>query len=113
MENMQDTETSVEEERGKRTSLEKNWDIVILCSPLVVDWIRKTFEEQIADQQLPASVIWAGPSYRYGQGVVVIEWEGEPSDHFVGQLEIDTEVIDYMLYEVPTVEGAELAASRG
>jgi len=45
--------------------------------------------------------------------VVVIEWEGEPSDHFVGQLEIDTEVIDYMLYEVPTVEGAELAASRG
>lgn len=113
MESIQDKETGVEEKREKKAGREKNWDIVILCSPLVVDWIRKTFEEQIADQQLPASVIWAGPSYRYGQGVVVIEWEGEPSDHFVGQLEIDTEVIDYMLYAVPTVEGAELVTSRG
>lgn len=85
--------------------MEKNWDIIILCSPLVIDWIRKTFAEQIDDQQLPASIIWAGSSSRYGQGVVVIEWEGEPSEHFVGQLKIDTEVIDYMLYEVPTVEG--------
>lgn len=85
--------------------MEKNWDVVILCSPLVIDWIRRTFAAQIDDQQLPASIIWAGSSSRYGQGVVVIEWEGEPSERFVRQLAIDTEVIDYMLYEVPTVEG--------
>lgn len=83
---------------------EKIWHIVVLCSPLVVDWLCKTFTAQIADQQLPATIIWSGASYRYGQGMVVMAWWEKPSDRFVEQLEIDSEVIDYVLYEVPAVE---------
>lgn len=88
----------------KCSGREKIWHVVILCSPLVVDWLCKTFTAQIADQQLPVIIIWSGASYRYGQGMVVMAWQKKPSDHFVEQLEIDSEVIDYVLYEVPMPE---------
>lgn len=95
-------------------SRQKIWHVVILCSPLVVDWLCKTFTAQIADQQLPATIIWSGASYRYGQGMVVMAWWKKPSDHFVEQLEIDSEVIDYVLYKVPMSENkSNVMASSG
>lgn len=84
--------------------MKKSLDIVILCSPLMADWISKTFEMQIADQRLPASVIWSGQSSRYGQGVVIIQWKGEALAHFTRQLEIDSDVIDYLIYQLPEIE---------
>lgn len=78
--------------------------LLILCSPLMVAWISQTFELQIADQHLPASILWSGHSCRYGQGLVLIAWQGEVPADFLHQLEIDTEVIDYARYPVASVE---------
>jgi hypothetical protein len=80
--------------------MENHQGIVILCSPSLVNWMHKTFAELFADQRLPASIAWSGHSCRYGQGVVMVTWKGEVSEHFLGQLEIDTDVIDYVLYNV-------------
>lgn len=87
-----------------------NRDIVIVCASRLAAGMGQAFQVQLAEQALPASVIWFGISAKYQQGIVVLEWEGEVPSSFVQQLEIDTDIIDYMLYEVPTVEGESIDA---
>jgi hypothetical protein len=96
------------ENRGK--CIVNNRDIVILCSPRLVQAISAAFSVQFEAQKLDASVIWAGTSAKYGQGVIVIEWEGDVPEDFVDQLKREVDFIDYMLYEVPTIEGESMDA---
>lgn len=84
--------------------MENNRDIVILCSPRLVKAIAEAFRIQFEAEEREASVIWAGTSLKYGQGVIVIEWAGEVPADFLNQLEREPDFIDYMLYEVPTIE---------
>lgn len=82
-----------------------NRDIVILCSPLLVEGMADAFRTQIVDSGWDASLIWAGTSARFGQGVIVLEWRGPIPEDFVANLKLDSDCIDYMFYEVPTIEG--------
>jgi hypothetical protein len=82
----------------------KNYHLVIFCSPRLVQEISDAFSTQFEHQELPARVLWAGASAKYGQGVIVLFWMGALSVDFLNQLEREPDFIDYLFYAVPAVE---------
>ncbi|HET8844140.1 MAG TPA: hypothetical protein VFN35_21920 [Ktedonobacteraceae bacterium] len=75
-------------------------DIILYCHPNKAREIAQAFELEIthASGALPMIVRSVSLSLKRHQGVIVLEWEGTVTDHFLHNLAIDEDIIDYSLY---------------
>ncbi len=76
-------------------------EIVLTCSPRVLHGMVAAYQTAIeqAAGDLPIILLWWGISSKYGHGNIVLEWQGKVPPSFLDSLDIDAEVLDYMVYE--------------
>lgn len=80
-------------------------DVFILCHWQDAHAMADAFSTQFQDSSSKASVLAHGSTNKptiQGIGFIVIEWEGNAPTEFLHQLDINHDIIDYAVYEVPS-----------
>ena len=68
------------------------------------------FEEQFEAQQEEVVILDFGCSYKQECGYIVIEWDDEVDPTFIEQLSADGNVLDFSIFDVPSITDDQLSA---